>query len=516
MRMSWGNSLRKSALASIATATMLAGTAGAALAQDASKTITIVLQTEPYSLDGCDTSILYNGQITLRNVLETMDDRDAKTGDLKPRLATSWEQVNDTTWRFHLRPGVKFHDGAEWNADAAAKSIARLMDQNLACEVRTKILGNLKLTTKVVDPMTIDITGDTPVPILPVQMAAVTFTSPNTDATKLVDKPVGTGPYVFDHWSAGQEVVIKRNDNYWGDKPVVEAARYVFRNESSVRASMVKLGEADLAPVIGVQDATDPALDKAYLNSETSFLRIDALVPPLNDVRVRLALNYGFDRYSMLGTMFPKESLHATQIVVPAISGHNPELDTRIRPYDPDKAKALLAEAKADGVPVDKEILLYARPQLYPNSPEVMEAILAMYQAIGLNVKLETIDEATNRKLASRPYAEGREPSLIESKHDNNQGDPVFSAVYKYGCQGGQSPMCDAEVDKMIADASATPAGPERVKKWQTLFAHLYDDIVPEVWMYHMIAFASIGPRINFEPTLTTNSELDLPSITFK
>jgi peptide/nickel transport system substrate-binding protein len=516
MKVSWGSYLGKSAVASAISVALLACTAGFALSQAADKNVTIVLQTEPDTIDGCEAPRFVAGTIIMQNVVETLVERDSASGELKPRLAKSWEQVNDKTWRFHLREGVKFHDGEAWNAAAAVKSIAHAMNENLACEVRMKLFANLKLTATAVDELTLDIAADQPVPILPVQAASLPFTSPNTPDDKLAMVPVGTGPYTFDTWETGQQIVLKRNDNYWGEKPAVESARYLFRAESSVRAAMVKLGEADMAPNIAVQDATEAGMDKSYLNSESSYLRIDSLIPPTNDVRIRLAMNYAFDRYSVLGSMFPKEAMHATQIVVPAIAGHNPELDKMVRPYDPEKAKALIAEAKAAGVSVETEIVLYARPSIYPNSMELMEAILAMYQAVGLNVKIETIDEATMRQLSNRPYAEGRKPALMQSKHDNNKGDPVFSAVFKYGCEGGQSQMCSPEADKLIADASATPAGEERVKKWQELFRMLYEDIVPEVWFYHMVAYARIGDRIDFTPSLTTNSELQLSTIAFK
>ncbi|HEY4200406.1 MAG TPA: ABC transporter substrate-binding protein [Devosiaceae bacterium] len=486
------------------------------LAQATDKSITIVVQSEPDTLDGCQAARSATGTIIMENVVETLDERDSNTGELKPRLATSWEQINDKTWRFHLRTGVKFHDGADWNAAAAVKSINRAMTESLSCEVRLKLFSGLKITATAVDDATLDISADKPVPIMPVQVAALPFTSPNTPDDKIVATPIGTGPYKLAKWDAGQEIDLARNDAYWGDKPAVDGARYVWRGESSVRASMVQLGEADIAPTIAAQDATDAGMDKSYLNSETTYLRIDTLTPPLNDVRVRLALNYAFDRNSVLGSMMPKDALNATQIVVPAIPGHNPELDKEVRAYDPDKAKQLLAEAKADGVPVDTEIVLQARPAVYPNSMDLAQAIVAMYQAVGLNIRIDTIDEATSRKVSNKPFKDGREPALLQATSDNNQGDPVFQASFKYGCEGAQSQLCDPAADALAADASATPAGSARVQKWQQFFTQLYEKDVPEVWMYHMVAYARVGSRVNFTPSLTTNGQLQLAQVSFK
>src|SRR5690606_2593960 len=98
-------------------------------------------------------------------------------------------------------------------------------------------------------------------------------------------------------------------------------------------------------------------------NSDTSSFRIDTAVPPLNDVRVRRALNHAIDREAMKGTIFSDKVIPSSQLVVPGINGFNPDLVPYT--YDPEKAKELLAEARADGVPVDNEIVLIGRYDIY-------------------------------------------------------------------------------------------------------------------------------------------------------
>ena len=186
---------------------------------------------------------------------------------------------------------------------------------------------------------------------MPAMMGTMTVVSPNTQEAKGVREPKGTGPYLFNTWTPGQSVTLKRFDGYWGDKPEVENATYVWRNESAVRAAMVKTGEADIAASIGVQDANDPKMDFSYFNSETSRLRIDMTRAPLNDIRVRKAMNLAIDLDGLTGTIFPEGVVKMTQIVVPSINGHNPTL--KPWPYNPAEAKKLVKAAKADGVPVD-------------------------------------------------------------------------------------------------------------------------------------------------------------------
>ena len=257
-----------------ALAAVIGMTAQAQPAQ-AQKIVTVVLSEEPEGLDGCNSNRSTVGRVAKQNIVETLTEIDPKDGSITPRLATSWSKVNDTTWQFKLRQGVKFHDGAAFNAANAAKAISRTMDSKLDCETRTKSFGDLKLTSKVIDDYTLEISANKPVPILPTRMGVVSLSSPNTPTDKLVLNPIGTGPYAFDKWTPGQEISLKRFDGYWGKKPVVEGAKFIWRSESTVRAAMVKVGEADIAPNIAVQDATDPSMDFSYPNSETTRLRLD-------------------------------------------------------------------------------------------------------------------------------------------------------------------------------------------------------------------------------------------------
>ena len=509
---------------SIATAVaVLAMIPGQAQAQD-NRNVTIVLPDEPMGLDPCNSDTSTLGRINRQNIVETLTEIDPQDGSIKPRLATSWQKINDTTWRFKLREGVTFHDGAPFNAETAVASIMRTLATDsivkgdvktgLDCSTRTIFFKALKLTPKAIDATTLEVVADQPVPILPTQMGIVMLASPKSPMDKLTLAPVGTGPYVFDHWTAGQEVVLKRNEKYWGAKPQVEQARYVWRNESSVRAAMVKIGEADFAPSIAVQDATDPALDYSYLNSETTWLRIDATRAPLDDIRVRLAMNYAVDRNALRGSLFPKGVVPATQIVVPSIAGHNHELDKRVYAYDPAKAKQLLAEAKAAGAPVDKEIGLVGRINFYPNTQEVMEAINGMFQAVGFNTKLSMLEVAVWTSMIRKPFDEKRGPVVQNTVHDNNNGDPVFSVYGKFGCDGINSTICNPELDKVIAEASIS-SGEQRVKAWEKAFQIIFES-VPDVMLFHQVGYSRVGSRLDFKPTIATNSEIQLSQIKFK
>ena len=477
------------------------------------RTITVVLSEEPDIVDPCEASRSNVGRIVKQNITETLTEIDPKDGSITPRLATAWEQVDDTTWKFSLREGVKFHDGSDFNADAAVYSIRRTLNPNMDCEIRIKFFGGMKLEAKAVASHAIEVTTDQPVPILPTMMGVMTMVSTATPMDERTREPIGTGPYTLTQWDVGTQITLDSFAGYWGEKPAVEKAVYVWRTESAVRAAMVKTGEADIAPNIAVQDATDESMDFSYPNSETSRLRIDATQSPLDDRRVREAINLAIDRAAIRGSIFSKDVIPASQLVVPSINGHNPEL--QVWPYDPEKAMQLVAAAKADGVAVDKEIKLIGRINIYPNATEVAEAMMAMLQGVGLNVSLKMFEVAEWVDMLTKPYAEDRGPALQQSQHDNNNGDAVFTVYNKYHTDGGQSTISDSNLDQVIVKAGQA-TGDERQKLFQQAFKIINDDIIADVPMFHMVGYTRVGPRLNFTPSISTNSELQLSQITFK
>jgi peptide/nickel transport system substrate-binding protein len=493
----------------IALITLTPGSAAAA--EDGE--IVVVLSEEPDIVDPCEASRSNVGRIVKQNVTETLTEIDPDDGSITPRLATEWQQVDDLTWRFKLREGVTFHDGEPFNAETARTAILRTLDERIDCEIRIKFFGGMEVTPEPVDEYTLDVKTKEPAPILPTMMGTMTITSPNTVEGERTRDPVGTGPYRFGSWTPGTSVVLERFEDYWGDTPEVEKVTYVFRGESAVRAAMVAAGEADIAPNIAVQDATDPSMDFSYLNSETSSFRIDVTKPPLDDLRVRKALNLAVDRDAMIGTIFSPDVVKATQMVVPSINGHNPNLVPW--PYDPAQSKELLEEARADGVPVDDEITIVGRTEIYPNATEHAEAVMAMLQDVGFNVKLNMLEVAEWVDTYTKPYAEDRPPQLVQAQHDNNNGDAVFTVFFKYHSDGAQSVLSDPDLDALIEKATVS-TGEERQQTWQEVFRRVHEDIVVDMMMFYMVGYTRVGPRVDFTPDISTNSELQIAKVKFK
>jgi peptide/nickel transport system substrate-binding protein len=481
-----------------------------ALADDTA--VTIALNEELNVIDPCASGQSNIGRVLQQNISETMTELSHADGKLMPRLAVSWEPVDDDTWRFKLRDGVKFSDGTAFDANDVKHSIERSVSPDLVCENGVKFFGGIKLSMEVPDPLTIDITADPPQPILPLLMSVMTIVPEETPMKEYVRKPIGTGPYAMTDWVVGQRIVLERRDDYWGEKPEVTKATYVFRTDDAVRAAMVPAGEADIVPLLSQIDATNPATDFSYPNSETVFLRINEMVPPFTDIRVRKAMNMAVDREAFIGTLMPAEASIATRVVVPTTLGADEDLPGW--KFDPEGAKKLLAEAKADGVPVDAQITMVGRIGNFPNVTETMEALSQMFSDVGLNVKLDMVEVGEWVKRYYRPFADADKPTLVAAMHDNNRGDPVSSMFFKNACEGTNSSMCDKELDKLIADATAA-TDDARAEAWRKVFRRIADE-VHDIYLFHMVGYSRVSERLDFKPTIATNSELQLSQIKFK
>jgi peptide/nickel transport system substrate-binding protein len=482
-----------------------------ALAQDAGD-VTIVLGEDIDLVEPCMATRSNIGRIIMQNVNETLTQYDVKGGQgVLPRLAESWVDQGNGTWRFNLRQGVTFSDGSTFDANDVKHSFERATSDQLTCET-PRYFGDTRLTFNVVDDHTIDVTAEPAQPILPLLLSLVTIV-PSETPVEFVRDPVGTGPYKLASWAPGQSIVLERRDDYWGEAPAVEKATYVFRTDPAVAAAMVAQGEADLAPSIAAVDATNPETDVSYLNSETLYLRLDSAIDPISDIRVRQALNMAIDRDAFIGTLLPEGVVSAVAMVPPTTLGWNP--DVQQYPYDPDKAKELLEAAKADGIPVDTTLYLIGRSNLFPGVVEVIEAMQQMLQDVGFTVEVQMVEVAQQEELYSKPYKEGRPPQMLAVQHDNSRGDPVFSMYFKYASDGRQSGIADPKVDELITTATAA-TGEERTAAWQEVFAYLHDEVVPDVLLFHMVSFARVGDKITFTPTIATNSQLELADIAFK
>lgn len=472
--------------------------------------VRIVLPEEPPTLEPCESSLTSTGVVVRSNITEPLVERDPTSGELGPKLATEWEQTDDDTWTFTMREGVTFSDGTPFDADAAAFSIDRAVNSDLGCNVEGYVFGDTDLELDAPDETTLTVTTPEPDPILPLRISFVEMVPPSTDTTAKVREPIGTGPYEIEKWEAGQRLTLTANDSYWGDAPAYDGASYVWRSEGSVRAAMVLNDEVDIATGLGPNDnAGDAAV--AYPNNETTAVRIQYDTPPLDDIRVRQAINYAVDRDSIASSLFGDDAEVAAQLVPPGIVGHNDDLDPW--PYDPDKAADLLAEAEADGVDLSPQIRLISRTGLFPRVEETLQVIQKELSDLGLNVKIELMDTAGSTEYQERPFPANSGPYLLVIQHGNQAGDAAFSMDQYLLSNGFQSSGGTDQLDEEIRSAEQL-TGDERQEGLAQVFADEPTDVAQYAYLAHMNGILGIGPDVDYEPNSDDGDELHLFEMT--
>lgn len=457
-------------------------------------------------------------------IVESLFWIDPRSNKAEPLLAESFSQEGPTAVRIVLRPGVTFSNGEPMDADAVVHSLNLFMDAKTtpAYAIYTPALAG----AEKIDDRTVRVTTKYPYPAIGLVLTQVFVVPPKYWASAgpagFGQKPVGTGPFTLTEWVKDSRLVMDRNPAYWGKGPG-GVDRLVWRPvpDDTARAAGLMAGEFDLTSALAITDVAQIEADSKLQVAAAPSFRVYTIIlsslaehpSALHDKRVRQALNYAIDREAIRGSILSPDVVPATQFIVPSINGHNPNL--KPWPFDPAKAKALLAEAKAAGTPVDKEITIYVRRGNYAGVVEANEAILAMLQDVGFNVKLQIVEVAEWVDLYTRPFAENRPPNLVHAMHDNNNGDAVFTMFFKYHTDGAQSALSDPRVDKAI-EAATVAVNPERQKLWQEVVRLVNEEIVADVPLFHMVGYTRVGNRVNFKPSISTNSEIQLATITFR
>jgi peptide/nickel transport system substrate-binding protein len=467
-------------------------------------TLRIVLPEEPPTLEPCDASLTATGRVTRANITEALTERDPSTGRLEPALATEWKRASATSWTFALREGVTFHDGSPFTAAAAAFSIERATDSGIDCNVDGYVFSDSEVTATPVDDTTLEVRTAKPDPILPLRLSFVEIVPTSTDPAARVREPIGTGPYRIDEWSQGRFLRLKRFPGYWGRAPEFAAAKYVWRAEGSVRAAMVTNGEADVAIGLAAEDgAGDRAVE--FATNEISYLRMDATKAPLDDIRIRRAINYAIDREGLVTAVFAGRP--SGQLVSKGVTGYNPRI--RPWPYDPERAEELVAEARADGVPTGTTITIIGRNGIYPKAAEAMEVVQDGLLKAGLKVEIKMLDVNAWLEYLLRPFPKNTGPTLLQAQHGNQAGDAAFTMGQIYGSQGAQSSYGTPELDAAIENAQLA-AGNERQKAFAQAFAQQNDEVVRDAVMANMTGILALSPNVRYRPDSATNDEMRL------
>jgi peptide/nickel transport system substrate-binding protein len=384
----------------------LVGSNGAQAQPAGDKTITIARTAEAPSLDPHQATAAPSVYV-YANIFDTLVEQ-ARDLTLKPALAERWEQINPTTWRFHLRHGVTFHDGTPFNAQAVKFTFDRVLDKKTPA--RGLSMAGPISGAAVIDDYTIDIS--TPKPYGPFlhsmsQVFVFGIVSPTAVEKYGADfgrHPVGTGPFAFESWQQNSQLVLKRNDRYWGES--VKIDHLVFRVIPEASAQLIALGTGEISGIVSPDSNLLPRLrgDKNVTIHEVPGVRMlyigfNVKRPVFEDVRVRRAFNHAINRKAIAEQVLRGTAAPAKGYLPEQAFGFS-QLGTY--DYDPAVAKRLLAEAgwkpdaegklRKDGQPLSVNFWGYTGRD--PSSRLISEVIQSDLQKIGVTVNLRVWEYA--------------------------------------------------------------------------------------------------------------------------
>ena len=392
-------------------------------------TATIGLRSEPSSMDPYFHNLGPNNAM-LAQIFGKLVDWGPKMDRMIPRLATSWKAINDTTWEFKLRQGVKFHDGSDFTADDFVFSFNRADGYTGGnSSFRTYTKG--KTVTKI-DDYTVHISTPGPYPLMPNEMTSILIMSSEAKGSggsenygiKAKDfnkglATIGTGPYKFVEWKKGDRLVVEKYDGYKG--PMGQPwGKMVFKfiKSEPARTAALLAGDVDmidnvpLTDIAKLKENSDLALSQGVSN-RVIYIHMDQFRDkspfvtdkngnpmdknPLKDARVRKALSMMIDRDEMVAKVMEGVALKAGQLLPEGFFGRSPKL--KPEPYDPEGAKKLLAEAGwGDGF----GLTIHGPNDRYINDAKICEAIAQMLTRNGIPTKVETMPKNVYFKRASK------------------------------------------------------------------------------------------------------------------
>lgn len=444
---------------------------------------------EPKSLDPAAVTAVNDFRI-LVNIYEGLTRYKSGTLEVEPGLAESWEISEDgTEYTFKLRSGVKFHDGSDFNAEAVKFNFDRMLDENHPQHdtgpFPLAFFFSAVKETAVVDPTTVKFTLNEPYAPFLSNLAYPTGLMVSPDAVKADGKefgrsPVGTGPFKFGEWKSNERVVVTRNDDYWGDKAGTEAVVFRPITDANTRVAEMLAGGIDLMVEVPPTSLSQFQGDGFNLAEQAGphvwFLILNAKEGPFADKRVRQAANYAINKEAIVNDVLEGTAEVAAGPTPPAFAwAYNSTLEAY--PHDPDKARALLKEAGAEGAELTFFVTEGGSGMLDPVA--MGTAIQADLAAVGLKVNIETYEWNTFLGEVN-PGLEGK-ADMAEMAWMTNDPDTLPYLALRSGAwpdKGGFNSgyYANPEVDKLLEAARTATDQDERARLYKEMQVIVQDD----------------------------------------
>ncbi|NLE59831.1 MAG: ABC transporter substrate-binding protein [Planctomycetes bacterium] len=419
-------------------------------------------------------------------------------GNIVPALAERWEVSADgTEYTFYLREGVVFHNGEPFNADDVIATWEYGKGEGSAWPDRYAVATSVEK----VNDFTVKVTTDGPKPLLLVTMHDFWSIIPNEYMAEVgVDgfqqAPVGTGPFQFVEWAKGDHITYKANPNYWREgQPKIETLIFRPIPESAIRVAALQTDEIDLAQrlsaeeaqsllgVEGIQVVKYPVARIFYItfNNLTS-----GVGEPTENAKVRQAMNYAVDVDAIIDALFNGFGKRAAGYVASGERGYG---IVEPFPYDPEKAKALLAEAGfADGF----EMEMACPAGAYGSFEEVCQAVTGYLGEVGIKVTLNIMESAQYWDLQAKKEL----PPLFGDSWADESGEAYNRLAGALG--GNEAPYSawtDPEIDRLLKAISTEVDAEKRTKLYEELQVYMFDN-PPFIYLYEPMTFEAVRDRV--------------------
>jgi peptide/nickel transport system substrate-binding protein len=454
---------------------------------------------------------------------------------------TGWEQLAPDQWQFTLRQGVKFHNGEDWNAEAALPS---LNYQGQGNNDNSSFAYTAGFQAEAVDDYTLNINCDQPCPIYPNTTIFLNFLAPdfyaNASEDELVREAPSIGPYRLAEWNPGVDLrqeayedYVPAGDHFEFQKPLVQNLRWVWRGEPTVAAAMVQTQEGDIAWDVGVDNigTLPPEMIRSGSSAEVfSFWPNTLWHPELKKVQVRRAIAHAINCQEMVDALYGGLATCRGNAMWPGVIGAT-ERNSAPYEYDPDLSRQLLEEANYDS---NNLIRIQGRANRIPKQTEVYEAMQAYLQEVGMNVEISVLEPSVRSGLRECAIgkavnevleAQGRNPEVDDPTLEDMQAaldqggsdcatadfleSPLSNELLDFGltinrylnCIRPQSFVCDPTpggLQEKIGPVLAA-SGEERVGLMQEFGDRVHDDVLIYGLFEPPVIYA-IDPKLNFTP----------------
>ena len=419
-----------------------------------------------------------------------------------PRLATSWEQVDDLTWIFNLREGVKFTDGTPFNAECVKFSLERVSTAVRGIRFHgmishVNILDDYKVEVKLKEP------SASFFPNLTKSTGAIyTTTAVEQYGEDLFKNPVGTGLFKLEEWIPGQRIVLVRNDEYWGTPAKLEKVIFYPIPTEASRVMAFKGGDLDVIEQLPAHEVAAMERDPNYKLFIAPMLRTIWIGfnfdnPILRDVRIRKAIAHAIDRESIIKYTMENLAREANLgLLPPEVMKTDPPLSLN---YDPELSKKLLAEAGyVDGL----ELTFWTTEGRYPKDVEIAQVAQSQLLKVGINTSIQVMDYSSYVAALSR----SEHQIFLLGWGVTIPPDTFFRACFYSTDTSNWTHYKNEEVDKMIDEAVKIMNEEERNKAYYELNKRL---VVEEAVVFPIYYASNIyALRSNIEEFYATPNEL--------